>query len=178
MMSETTPLYDVGTEEIEEVGTVVPAPSVSASNGHAPGGRRVLTRAAILAAPDLETEWVPVREWAPKGDPHPEEWGVYVRGLTAGQRGALEGSTLDKKGKPDPQRLAEFRARMLMSCVVDDAGQPLFGRNDLAVLMNRSAVAAERVLEVSRRLSGMTEEDEDDLLGNDDPGQPGDSSTG
>jgi hypothetical protein len=141
--------------EYGSTGTVAaPAPPAH-QNGHV-----ALTRDAILAARDLRTEWVDVPEWG---------GGVFVRGLTAGQRDRLEASLIDRQGKPAPQRLGEFRSRMLAACVVDGAGAPVFAERDVAALMNKSMLAVGRVLEVARRLSGMTEADEADAVGESAP---------
>jgi hypothetical protein len=132
-------------------------------------GRVVLTAEAILGASDIETEWVEVPEWG---------GGVYVRGLTAGQRDRLESSLLDRKGQPQPARLAEFRSRLLSLCAVDGDGKPLFTERDVPRLMNKSVGAVGKVLDVARRLSGMSEDDEADLVGESGAAQPDAPSTG
>jgi hypothetical protein len=139
-------------------------------------GRVVLSRDAILRADDIVTEWVSVREWAPPGATNPEAYGVYVRGMTAGERDALESSMLTNKGQPNTERLAQFRSRLLILSVVDEAGRKVFQAGDVRAVSQKSMAAVERVLDVARRLSGMTEEDVEELTGNSD-GQDDESSS-
>jgi hypothetical protein len=135
-------------------------------------GRVVLSRDAILRADDIVTEWVEVPEWF-QGKPG---GGVYVRGMTAGERDALETSMLTNKGQPNTERLAQFRSRLLILSVVDEAGRKIFQTGDVRAVSQKSMAAVERVLDVARRLSGMTEEDVEELTGNSD-GQDDESSS-
>lgn len=128
--------------------------------------RVALSREDIFRASDIVTEWVSVPEWG---------GGLYVRGMTAGERDALEASLLTEKGKRNMDRLAQFRSRVLLLCCVDDAGRRIFQPTDIQAISKKSMVAVERVLNVAQRLSGMTEEDVDQLTGNSD-GQDDESS--
>lgn len=128
------------------------------SNGHI-----ALSRDEILAATDIVTEWVDVPEWG---------GGVFVRGLTATERDRMEASLLNAKGQPQIAKLETFRARMGVSALVDEHGAKLFrGDADLAALGKKSAAALDRVLDVARRLSGMSEADVEELTGNSDTDQ-------
>ena len=118
--------------------------------------RRPLSKAEIIRAHDLQTEWVSVPEWG--GD-------VRVRGLTAGQRDQLEAAMIDKKGQPAHVRLGQFRSRMLMLSVIDEQGFPVFEEGDIPALMNKSVKAVERVLKVARGLSNISDEDLEELVG-------------
>lgn len=164
--------YEESTEDLEgrEAPTVGPvrAPAVAAEVVHQNGRHRALSRDDILRARDLRTEQVDVPEWGGY---------LFVRGMTAGQRDRLEAAMIDKKGQPVPARLAEFRTRMFITCVVDERGTPMFDAADLPGLQAKSMLAMQRVLDVARRLSGMTDEDVDDLVGNSESGPSGSSST-
>jgi len=127
----------------------------------------LLTRDAILAAPDMLTEEVPVPEWGGT---------VLVRGLTGTERDAFEEEMITGKGKNRDVNLANFRARLIVKSVVDKAGKRLFTQADMVALGGKSAAAIQRVFQVAMRLSGMSEEDVEELTKNSEPGQS-DSST-
>ena len=127
----------------------------------------LLTRDAILAAPDMLTEEVPVPEWGGT---------VLVRGLTGTERDAFEEEMITGKGKNRDVNLANFRARLIVKSVVDKGGKRLFTQADMVALGGKSAAAIQRVFQVAMRLSGMSEDDVEELTKNSEPGQS-DSST-
>jgi len=128
----------------------------------------LLTRDAILAAPDLLTEEVPVPEWGGT---------VLVRGLTGTERDAFEEEMITGKGKNRDVNLANFRARLIVKSVVDKGGKRLFTQADMVALGGKSAAAIQRVFQVAMRLSGMSEEDVEELTKNSEPGQSGSSTS-
>jgi len=121
-----------------------------------------LGREAILAIQDIQTEEVYVPEWGTH---------VLVRGLTARQRDQFEDSLVRvRKGKRTVS-MQDFRARLCALCIVDDGGKRLFGDSDVDALAGKSAAACSRIYDVAARLSGLTQEDADELLGNSESGQ-------
>lgn len=128
----------------------------------------LLTRDAILAAPDLLTEEVSVPEWGGT---------VLVRGLTGTERDAFEEEMIVRRGQHRDVNLANFRARLLVKAVVDKAGKRLFTRADMEALGCKSAAAIQRVFQVAMRLSGMSDEDVEELTKNSEPGQSGSSTS-
>ncbi len=126
-----------------------------------------LSRESIFAVSDLTTEWIDVPEWG---------GGLYVRGLTAAERDRLETSLLNAKGEPQTAKLENYRARMIVACAVNEDGTPVFkGNADAIALGNKSASAINRVVDVARRLSGMTDEDVEELTKNSETVPSGDS---
>lgn len=113
-----------------------------------------LTRDAILNASDIETEEIEVPEWGGV---------VRVRGLSGTERDQFEQSMVEKRGKKREVNLANVRARLIALSVVDAQGNRLFGDADVAALGRKSAAALERVFDVARRLSGLNDEDVDEL---------------
>jgi hypothetical protein len=117
----------------------------------------LLTRDAILGAMDIRQETVHVPEWG--GD-------VQVRGMTGGERDALEDAVVTfRRGKKEVD-LRKFRARMVAICVVGEDGQQLFSADDVDGLAEKSAVALVRVFDVANRLSGLNAEDVEELVKN------------
>ena len=127
----------------------------------------LLTRDAILKASDIQTEEVPVPEWGGT---------VLVRGMTGAERDAFEEEMITGKGKNRDVNLTNFRARLIVKSVVDKDGKRLFTAADMVALGKKSAAAIERVWEVAMRLSGMSDEDVEELTKNSEAGQS-DSST-
>lgn len=116
-----------------------------------------LKRNQILDAKDLKSEMVKVPEWATDGEDE-----VCIRMLTGTQRDEFEASMVEisKSGRPR-QNLANLRARLVMLCAVDpdDGNLPLFTKEDLRELGNKSAIALDRVFGAAQRLNGFTEAD-------------------
>lgn len=118
----------------------------------------VLTRDQVMAAEDLQTELVPVPEWGGE---------VIVKALTGRERDAFEASIAgDRTGKRARLNLENVRARFVAACVVDERGQALFYPSDVELLGEKSAAALQRVFEVGQRLSGLSNEDVEELAKN------------
>lgn len=114
----------------------------------------LLSKDALLAATTLPREQVQV----------PELGGaVVVQGLTAAQRDTFEASLFTRKGKHREENLANMRARLLALCLVDERGQRLFSDADTTALGAVRADVANRLFDVAMRLSGLREEDVDEL---------------
>lgn len=116
-----------------------------------------LTRDAILGARDLPTEDVEVPEWGGT---------VRVRGLTGTERDAFEQSIARRKGKNVELNLRNVRAKLVALSVVDEQGNRIFSEADVDALGQKSAAALDRIFRVAQRLSGLTDEDVEELTGN------------
>ena len=129
----------------------------------------LLGREAILGAQDIVTEDVTVPEWGGS---------VRVTGLTGAERDRFEAAMVTlKKGGARGVNLENIRARMAALAIVDADGQRLFTEADVRSLGGKSAAALERVFKVARRLSGLTEEDVEELAGNSDADPSGSSTS-
>lgn len=115
---------------------------------------KLLSRDMILGAVDLPSEDVDVREWGGI---------VRVRALTGAERDAFEASIVEQKGKKTTFNAANMRAKLVAMSVVDENGQRLFDDDDAQLLGKKSAAALNRVFEVAQRLSGLTQEDVEEL---------------
>lgn len=117
----------------------------------------MLSRDQILGAADLPAQDVEVPEWGGS---------VKVRGLSAADLEAFDASTT--KPGPDGKPVADvsnFRAKLLVRCLVGEDGTALFTEADIAALAAKSAAAIQRCYTVASRLSGLTVSVED-LKGN------------
>ena len=127
----------------------------------------LLTRDQILAAEDLKRETIDVPEWG--GD-------VIVRSLTGAERDAFEDSVVRQRGKTRELNLRNQGARLVSLSLIDESGTRLFSDGDVEALGRKSAAALDRVFAAAQRLSGLTENDIDELAKNSESGQS-DSST-
>lgn len=131
--------------------------------------RKYLDRSAILNADDLQTEEIEVPEWGGY---------VLVRGLTGSERDRFDQSLIkDVKGKKNQKTitLQDARARLVAYSVIDDQGKRLFNDADILELTRKSAAALDRVYEVAARLSGISDEDIEEITEN-LGGDPNDAS--
>lgn len=128
----------------------------------------ILTRDDILRADDIQAEIVDVPEWGGQ---------VRVKGLSGTERDRFEQDSIDQRGKANKLNLANIRARLLVLCLVDEQGNRLFQRSDIDLLGQKSAAALNRVFEVARRLSGLNQEDVEELAENFDDGQSDNSTS-
>lgn len=118
-----------------------------------------LGRDAILGADDRVTEDVPVPEWGGT---------VRVIGLTGAERDRMEASVV---GNGKKMNLTNFRARLCALSIVDENNDRVFSDADVGALGKKSAGALERVFSVAQRLSGLSNDDVEDLAGESEPGQ-------
>lgn len=105
-----------------------------------------LTAQAILGSDDLTREEVPVPEWGGV---------VLVRAATAGERDRFEmGAALAAKNKTEQ----DFRASLVVRCLIDEAGDRVFTDRQIAQVSGKNGAVVDKLFDVIRRLSGMTQE--------------------
>ncbi len=88
---------------------------------------------------------------------------VYVWGLSGAERDAFEATMTVQRGKKREQNLANIRARFLVIILRDADGKRLFTDAEADVVGNLPASVLDRLFDVGRKLSGMTEADVDEL---------------
>lgn len=119
---------------------------------------KVLGREDILNNNDIVIEKVPVPEWGGV---------VLVKGLTAAERDAFESSMLKGSGKNQKVDTQNIRAKLCSLAIVDKSGKRIFDSLDsINALGKKSVVALNRVYEKASKLSGLRDEDVEDLLKN------------
>jgi len=97
---------------------------------------------------------------------------VYIREMTGRERDRFEQSivkiTKGKKGVPEQQQdLKDFRAKLVVCSACDHNGELLFTANDVEALSSTlSASKFEKMVNVAQKLSGITEEDKEELIKN------------
>ena len=110
-------------------------------------------------------------------DVETQEWGgqVRVRSLSGVERDAFETSVLTGKGKHRDVNLKNLRAKLVALSVVDAMGAPLFTETDIKWLGEKNACALNKIFDAAQRLSGLREEDMEELVKNSETVQSDDS---
>ena len=116
-------------------------------------------REELLAIDDRVIEAVKVPIWNRT---------LYVRSLTGEERDAFEDGCLKGKGKDRKVNLQNMRARLvaLATCLGPDDPRPVFSGADVERLGRKSARALNALFDAAQRLSGITEEEVEELVGN------------
>jgi len=88
---------------------------------------------------------------------------VIVRGMSGVERDAFEASCLEGRGKKQGFNMKNFRARLVALCCIDEQGHRVFSDADAVALGDVRADVIDRLFGVAQRLSGMRDEDVDEL---------------
>lgn len=134
-----------------------------------------LTADEILSADDILTEIVHVPEWSNgKTDK------VLVKGLTASERDDFESSMIVGTGKTQRVSMKDVRANLVQRTIcqrgADGKLNTVFNKTQIAALGRKSASAMDRVYAVAARLSKISNEDVEELVGKSDSTHTEDSS--
>ncbi len=140
---------------------------IYANGGDAMAVKTFLNKAEILAQDDLKTEDVQIPEWG-------GAW-VRVRTLNASERDHFEASTVQRNGKKVTTNLENIRARLCLLCLIDEEGNRLFDEGDTFPLGGKSASALDRIFTVAQKLNGLRDSDVEELAGESNAAQNGDS---
>jgi len=118
-----------------------------------------LTKQQIIDVNDLEAVEVEVPEWGGS---------VLVRPLTAKQRGQFTATLVDQRQGGRTLRLQEIQIRLCGLSIVGEDGKRLFSDAELSTLGGKSSAALQHVFEEAQRLSGLSDEQVEELAGNSD----------
>ncbi len=114
----------------------------------------LLSKEQILSADDREYKIIHIEKWG--GD-------VRIATMQACDRDAFEATMIPEKGKDKVKQLANFRARFVSQCIVNDEGNRLFSPADMVQLGRKSAAILSTLFDACRELNGMTDEDIEEL---------------
>ena len=114
----------------------------------------LLSRESILNASDMAYEDVHVPEWGGE---------IRIRSLTGEERDAFEAGLVRQSGKKTKADLNNLRAKLVAACAIAEDGTKLFQPMDVYTLGEKNAAALDRVFEVAQRLSGLNDEDVEDM---------------
>ena len=120
---------------------------------------RVLSREDMLRPRERTREFVPIPEWGGDGA------GVYVYVMTGTERDAYEVGVVSAGGDT-ATRMKNMRARLLIHCVMDEAGRPIFTADDVDQLGAQEFPILDRLVTVAQRLNRMSPAEMEKTKGN------------
>ena len=85
---------------------------------------------------------------------------VRLRSLTAADKAKYDSAALDSKGRVNTKALLTANSRLIILCVADTEGNPLFADGDIDRLQSMDSGVIERLAEECGRHCGITEEPE------------------
>ena len=121
-----------------------------------------LSKDDIFKADDLPTKDMDIPEWGGM---------LTVRTLTGTERDQFESAFVNQ----DKIDIRGLKTRLIQLTVLNGDGNPMFTKADLLQLNGKSASVIDRIFQVSQRLSGLTKEDAEEMVGNSDAGPAGGS---
>jgi hypothetical protein len=110
--------------------------------------------ASILDLPDLADELVDVPEWG---------YRLRVRSLTGTERDAFEASLLQTRGRDREINLRDMRAKLVAQSVRKSDDSRVFSDAQVEALGRKNAAALQRVFRVAQKLSGLAEDEVEEL---------------
>lgn len=143
------------TDKTKKQCTMVPKAAKAADEDAPPAA---LSRDAILQAQDIQVAQVAVPEWGGS---------VYVRGLTGAERDTFEQRCMDSR-KGRQINIKGLKTLLVVMSVVDAEGQKMFAPKDAEALQAKSARPIERIYKAASDLSGLTDDDVEELTKNSD----------
>jgi hypothetical protein len=117
--------------------------------------KKSLTREAFLKPRALKRETVETADGP-----------VVVQELTGKERDTFERSCVKRDGKKTAEDFSNLRAKLLELAVRDDNGDRFFHDGDAEAIGQLPASFLQPVFEAAARLSGITKEDVEELVGN------------
>lgn len=115
---------------------------------------KYLTRDEILTVSDITIREVDVPEWGGS---------VFVKGMTGTERDHFEMSIIRTNGKEANLNMENIRAKLAAQTVCDAEGTLLFKPSDIKHLTKKSAAALQRIFKVAQELSGLGDEEIQEL---------------
>lgn len=91
---------------------------------------------------------------------------INVRELTGAQRDHFEKDLITVNGKNTKITMDNIRARLIVASVVDDEGKLMFAESDVDQIGAMGAGIVSHIYDVASGLSGLSEEDVEELLKN------------
>ena len=129
-----------------------------------------LTREQILGRDDLKREVIEVPEWGGS---------IVIRELRASEREVFEKRVIQAGGSGPglAKTLGDLRVSLVVKCIVDPAtGERVFDDSDTKALNENSATAIARIFALCSRLSGISSEVVDSVVGESEVTDGGGSS--
>lgn len=93
----------------------------------------------------------------------PDLGAVRIRSLTELERSRIEASMRDKKGGLSGSKLLDLKCRMIVECVVDESGNPIFTSRDIPQLNQQDSKVTNAIVDAIQAHCGWSDDDIEDL---------------
>lgn len=113
----------------------------------------MFNKAALFAYDDKTIEKVECPEWGEQGKE------IYVRTMSGKSRDTYEIGMVEKKNNQKGEPVYNMRALMAVACCCDKDGKLLFELSDADMLGEMASGPLDRIYDVGKRLSNVSEED-------------------
>lgn len=120
---------------------------------------------ALLSKEDIAKK---TAEGLPRETVEVPEWGgeVLVQGMTGRQRDRFEAGLLERRGRHDVTNVDNIRTKVVVQCLIGEDGERLYADHEADELGETAGAAAiERIYKVAARLSGISDDDLEELAG-------------
>lgn len=101
---------------------------------------------------------------------------AIVRGMSGTDRDSYEAGLVVQRGKRSSVNLQDIRAKLVVRCLINEDGSRVFADEDYAEAGRMRADLLDRLYKVAQRLSGVSDEDVEEL-GKSSPSRTGTSSS-
>ena len=88
---------------------------------------------------------------------------VRIRSLTELERSRIEASMRDKKGNLSSSRMLDLKCRLIVDCVVDANGNPLFTNSDIDRIRQQDSKVTNELVDAIQAHCGWSDEDLEDV---------------
>jgi len=126
----------------------------------------ILNIKQILSADDLESQTMTIPEWGGE---------VIIRTMTEADRSKIEASVIQQNGSNQSVNMERYKVKIVVASLVDEEGKRLFTQKSIDALRQKSARPINRIVNAAQKLNGISDDDVEELMGNSNETEDGDS---
>ena len=126
----------------------------------------ILNMKQILSADDLESQTMTIPEWGGE---------VIIRTMTEADRSKIEASVIQQNGSNQSVNMERYKVKIVVASLVDEEGKRLFTQKSIDALRQKSARPINRIVNAAQKLNGISDDDVEELMGNSNETEDGDS---
>ena len=126
----------------------------------------ILNIKQILSADDLESQTMTIPEWGGE---------VIIRTMTEADRSKIEASVIQQNGSNQSVNMERYKVKIVVASLVDEEGKRLFTQKNIDALRQKSARPINRIVNAAQKLNGISDDDVEELMGNSNETEDGDS---
>jgi len=93
---------------------------------------------------------------------------IWVKGMTAADRGKFEKTFETPAGTKSKRKMREIRERLIIACVCNEDGTALFTEDDIEAIGRQPITMIERIVVFAQKLSGFSVDEVEAMAKNSD----------